>query len=295
MADTIFIKGTREGLTVTLMGDGAGAVDVGRVLEDLERHLDTRGAFFRGGLVALELGQRSIAQDGIERIQRLLGAHDMTLRTVVAADETSERATQALGLRLVRAEPTLDGAPTQPTLAGDPGGRAFGGGEAHPAPVSDTTTQPPIGRVPEAALDTGRGQENPRGRAAESGRGVFVHHTVRSGQIFRHTGDIVVIGDVNAGGQVIAGGDIVVWGRLLGTAYAGAMGDATAAVCALDMSPMQLRIAHVVARPEDDTQGTPGRAHPDASVAEVAYVRGDAIVLSPWHKVPRARGAQESS
>lgn len=72
---------------------------------------------------------------------------------------------------------------------------------------------------------------------------VFLERTLRSGHKVEHPGHIVVLGDVNPGAELIAGGNILVWGRLLGVAHAGAVGDEEAVVCALDLSPTQLRIA----------------------------------------------------
>jgi septum site-determining protein MinC len=104
--------------------------------------------------------------------------------------------------------------------------------------------------------------------------GVLVRNTLRSGRIIRHVGHVVVIGDVNPGAQIIAGGDVVVWGRLRGTVHAGASGDEGALVCALDMRPMQLRIANRVAIAPDDGQTRP---HP-----EVASVHNGQIVAEEW-------------
>jgi septum site-determining protein MinC len=76
---------------------------------------------------------------------------------------------------------------------------------------------------------------------------VYVRRTLRSGQTISHPGHVIVVGDVNAGAEIIAEGDIIVWGRLRGTVHAGANGDAEAIVCALDLSPTQLRIANAIA------------------------------------------------
>jgi septum site-determining protein MinC len=72
---------------------------------------------------------------------------------------------------------------------------------------------------------------------------VFHQRTVRSGHQIKHEGHVVIMGDVNPGGEIIAGGNIIVWGRLRGVVHAGAKGDPEAVVCALDLSPTQLRIA----------------------------------------------------
>lgn len=104
--------------------------------------------------------------------------------------------------------------------------------------------------------------------------GVMVKSTLRSGRIVRHVGHVVIIGDVNPGAQIIAGGDVLVWGRLRGTVHAGAAGDEDALVCALDMRPMQLRIANYVAVASDD-----GRARPRP---EIASIRNGQIIAEEW-------------
>lgn len=72
---------------------------------------------------------------------------------------------------------------------------------------------------------------------------VFLERTLRSGHKVSYPGHIVVLGDVNPGAELIAGGNIIVWGKLRGVVHAGASGDLEAVVCALDLSPTQLRIA----------------------------------------------------
>ena len=72
---------------------------------------------------------------------------------------------------------------------------------------------------------------------------MLVRRRVRSGQVLRHPGHIIVIGDVNPGAQIIAGGDIIIWGKLQGSAHAGALGDSGAMICALELAPSLIRIA----------------------------------------------------
>jgi len=111
-------------------------------------------------------------------------------------------------------------------------------------------------------------------RTAASAEALFVTRTVRSGQSVRHHGAVTVVGDVNPGAEVIAGGDVVVWGRLRGVVHAGAMGDESVIVCALDLSPTQLRIAGLAARAPE---GAPPSAGP-----EVAHIEEGHILVEPW-------------
>jgi len=118
-------------------------------------------------------------------------------------------------------------------------------------------------------------QAVPEGGEEPFADGLFVRRTLRSGQSLRHPGQIVVIGDVNPGAEVVAGGDIVVWGRARGIVHAGALGDEEAVICALDLSPTQLRIAGHIARSPEEKRREP--------VPEMASVRDGQIVAVPWH------------
>lgn len=66
---------------------------------------------------------------------------------------------------------------------------------------------------------------------------------VRSGQVLRAEGDLVIIGDVNQSAQVIAGGSIYVLGRVKGIAHAGANGDKEAVIAASWLEATHLKIA----------------------------------------------------
>ena len=72
---------------------------------------------------------------------------------------------------------------------------------------------------------------------------LFLDRTLRSGTRIEFAGHVVVLGDVNPGAEIVAEGNVVIWGRLRGMVHAGSKGNRQAIVCALDFSPMQLRIA----------------------------------------------------
>ena len=72
---------------------------------------------------------------------------------------------------------------------------------------------------------------------------LFLNRTLRSGTRIEFSGHVVVLGDVNPGAEIIAEGNIIIWGRLRGTVHAGSKGNTAAVICALDLSPTQLRIA----------------------------------------------------
>ncbi len=109
----------------------------------------------------------------------------------------------------------------------------------------------------------------------EGTTGVMLRRTLRSGRTVHSRGHVVVFGDVNPGAKIIATGDIIVWGKLRGTVHAGAEGNVDSIVCALKMSPNQLRIAQYIVTSPPDNQQTPVRP-------EVAYVRNNQIVVESW-------------
>jgi len=75
---------------------------------------------------------------------------------------------------------------------------------------------------------------------------LYLNKTLRSGTRIEFPGHVVVFGDVNPGAEIIAEGNVLVWGRIRGMVHAGAKGDTSAYICALDLSPTQLRIANEV-------------------------------------------------
>jgi len=140
------------------------------------------------------------------------------------------------------------------------------------SPVTEQTAQS-LG----LATRIGRSRPEPEAPTPEStmsGEGaVLVRRTLRSGFSLHHDGHIIVIGDVNPGAEVVAAGDVVVWGHLRGMVHAGAEGDAGAVVCALDLSPTQLRIANQIAV----TPRQSGKPHP-----EMAQISDGKVVAEPW-------------
>ncbi|HZM24580.1 MAG TPA: septum site-determining protein MinC [Anaerolineales bacterium] len=72
---------------------------------------------------------------------------------------------------------------------------------------------------------------------------LFLDRTLRSGTRIEFPGHVVVFGDVNPGAEIVAEGNVIIWGRLRGMVHAGSKGNKNAQICALDLSPTQLRIA----------------------------------------------------
>ncbi|MFQ5812136.1 MAG: septum site-determining protein MinC [Anaerolineae bacterium] len=233
---SVNIKGTKDGLLVTL-GEGKLA----SLLAELEERLSGTAFFFKGGQVALEVGRRELSSGEIGHIQALLAQNEVALGTVISEAPVTRAAARRLGLETKRS--------------------------SRPKPRPE--------RRAEEDFAEPFGYAQDRLSRGEFSEGALIRHTLRSGQVIRHPGHVVVVGDVNAGAEVIAGGDIVIWGRLRGTVHAGATGDDQTIVCALDLAPTQLRIGKHIARPPE---GKPRRR----PVPEVASVQEGRIIVKAW-------------
>lgn|SRR5574341_92815 len=102
---------------------------------------------------------------------------------------------------------------------------------------------------------------------------LFLNKTLRSGARIEFSGHVVVLGDVNPGAEIVAEGNIIVWGRLRGAVHAGAKGDESAVVCALDLLPIRLQIA-------GDAMNASNRK--ETGKPEMAFIRDERVVVEPW-------------
>ena len=100
-----------------------------------------------------------------------------------------------------------------------------------------------------------RPEEQKHTDAVAEDTALFINKTLRSGKRVEFPGHVVVMGDVNAGAEIVAEGNVIVWGRVRGMIHAGAKGNRSASICALDLSATQLRIAGEVSamlKPQKD-------------------------------------------
>jgi len=212
---------------------------------DLQAQLATelaqKEAFFQGSQVTLDVGNLPLRREQLADLQDLLAAHKLELWTVLAESDLTKEAAQALNLatRVAGSQTDLEGRPLS----------------IPPSPAADHHEQ----IIP------------------HNTNGLILKETLRSGRSIFHEGHVVIIGDVNPGAEIIAAGDVIVWGRVRGLVHAGALGDETAVICALALTPTQLRIADQIA--------IPPAAGPDKLLPEKASIRNGQIVAEPWqHK-----------
>ena len=102
---------------------------------------------------------------------------------------------------------------------------------------------------------------------------LFHEGTLRSGENLEADEDLLVLGDVNPGAKVSAGGNVMILGRLRGVAHAGITGNTEAKIMALQLKPLQLRIADKLARGPEEM--------PEEGLAEEAFIESGQIVIKP--------------
>ena len=73
--------------------------------------------------------------------------------------------------------------------------------------------------------------------------------------------------------MVLAGGNVMIWGRLLGIAHAGKDGNVHCKITALQLRPIQLRIADKIARGPKEK--------PEEGLSEEARIENNLIVIKP--------------
>jgi len=110
----------------------------------------------------------------------------------------------------------------------------------------------------------------------DASTGQFYKGHLRSGQVLEFEKSVIVIGDINPGASIISKGNIIILGSLRGTAYAGASGKKNCFIVAMDMQPIQLRIAEVFARSSGNTKAT--------GEPRIAYVEDENIYIEPLSK-----------
>ena len=119
-------------------------------------------------------------------------------------------------------------------------------------------------------------EERQQKQASSDGR--FYKGTLRSGQVLESETSIIILGDVNPGATVVSKGNVVVLGALKGTIHAGAVGNEAAFVAALNMNPMQIRIADCIARSAD------GPSAKSTTGPMIAYTENGNIYMEPITK-----------
>ncbi len=256
------LRGKGLGLEVAF-----GGRDFDDVFTELQGKLEERYGFYAGTTATAALGRSSLSEEQLVRLRDLLRDHGIELGALSGDLELEPLAAQH-GLRFSPWQPR-DLSKGARSLAAD-----FAGARAEIA-RRRAQGQTSVRRVP---FET-PAPAAPSNGAVPEGQALYHHGTLRGGQALEHAGNIIVVGDVNPGAELVAGGDILVFGTLRGVAHAGAQGDASARIYALELIPTQLRIAAMIAAADA------GERASAAKVPEAAFISGGRIVIVPHDRI----------
>lgn len=114
----------------------------------------------------------------------------------------------------------------------------------------------------------------------DSSTGQFYKGNLRSGQVLEFEKSVIIIGDVNAGASVVSKGNIVILGALRGSAFAGVCGKRSSFIVALDMQPLQIRIAEAISRSSDENFSK--KIKPKQPM--IAFLEDETVYIEPLNK-----------
>lgn len=251
MKQLVGIKGNPYGITLRL--DSEASFE--EILVELDEKLKSSARFFRNANLALKVEKRSVTEEEeemlIDHIEQIAG-----VKVACIMDESKET-TEYYQSMLEEAERIKQ--------------------EMLNLEEQESTEEEELGEA--------QGQVWEQSMQKEGTQGQFYKGTLRSGQVVESGSSIIVLGDVNPGAKVVANGNIVVLGSLKGYAFAGAAGNDTAFVVALEMKPMQIRIGQyfgVDAGKKEKKLAKKGLKRPKiqpASEPKIAFVSEESICI----------------
>jgi septum site-determining protein MinC len=271
VSTNIAIKGTRNGLLLTL----EPGIPFSDLLAALFARLEESPTFFRGASLTVDTTLRMLRKSERTQIEELLAHYQMSMTSVeTVADARGAGRTITLPLPSSDLDPVLGGnlvkdkefvQPPQPSFPARPVPSTQA---LHPARTLQFNQTSQINQSLQPV------PQSPNPALKESDDTLFLRRTVRSGQAIHHHSNVVVMGDINPGAEIVAGGDIMVWGVLRGMVHAGYPENEHAVVSALQLAPVQLRIAHLLSRPPEGFEAQPS--------PEVASIQQGQIVVETW-------------
>lgn len=230
MKNTVIIKGNRYGISIVLDKD----IAFSQLLKDLEDRLEGAEEFFDSDKqLAVTFEGRELTNDELDEVLSVIkGCSRLNIQYVM--DENSDLETTFFDIIQTAKAAEQEEEEIDPDL-------------------SDTSEPVEVSGILSTIHDQAwTPSESDRKESIPDNTGMFYKGTLRSGQTLESKASIVILGDVNPGASVVAAGNIVVIGTLKGTATAGSNNDKNAFVMALNMDPIQIQIADVIARSSDN-------------------------------------------
>jgi len=270
-------RGTSEGLVLRI----DGRAEWPEIVTDLDKFIEDRADFLRGGQVSIEWLDRLPTRDQRQNLENIL-VNQCGVKLVSRREKPDVQPTRACvverGGKTVplfesrgREANPRDGASKVEPAAAQLGDLTNENGHELAKDIlsftaGETSTAGYLERMEQILGEDVLYEDDSNCKA--------IFGTLRSGQRVETPFTLLVVGDVNPGADLVAGGDIIVMGRLLGTAHASAYDEHATdkVIVALQMMPIQLRIGSVISRGSGEA----------GVEAEVARIEDRRIVVQPF-------------
>lgn len=253
MEQQVTIKGVKSGIVLKLSGEG----DFEELLPQISEKFESSASFFGASRTALSIEGRNVSEEEAEKILDVIKEKTrLRISAVITEDkEITGKFKETLGKEFEISEAEKDK------------------------------------RIDELTEENNSLKERLESLTGVSGKNAEIHiGSLRSGMSYEADQSLIILGDVKNGATVTAGGSIFVIGTLTGIAGAGVFGDRTAFVMALNMDPLQIRIADMLAISEDHEEVDFSKAGLSNSVRhvdngpEVAEITDGHIIIKPYDR-----------
>ena len=278
MLETSVVQVVARGADVAFVIDETAPFDV--VASELRDYLSGHSGLWSKGDITINVGQRMLARDELAQVKSIIETHSgLTVTRFWCAPESLGGGDFQIE---AKAAPTPE--PAKPvSLVVEPVAQPVAHNEVvlqeSPLEVEPGTSAGSLTAI-ESIIEGLKARHNKNGaRNRNITEALFIKSTFRSGETLEHSGDVVVLADVNPGAEIRADGDIVVMGSLKGWVHAGASGDTKAVIIALELPSARFQIAKY---PGVAPTSARRKAKSSASGPMIAYVRSRSIHVAPY-------------
>jgi len=253
MEQYVTIKGVKSGIVLKL----DGGVSFDELLPQISERFESASSFFGTSKIVLKIEGRDLSEEETEKVIGCIKEKTKLRLNAVITDnkELQDKLNKAVGIE---------------------------------NEISEADKDKKIDALTE---ENAKLRDRIAGLTGMDGRYAEIHvGSLRSGMSYEAEQSLIILGDVKNGASVTAGGSIFVLGTLTGIAGAGVYGDKTAFVMALNMDPLQIRIADSLAISEDQDPvdfsktGLSNSVRHQDNGPEVAEITDGHIILKPYDR-----------
>ena len=278
MLETSVVQVVARGTDVAFVIDESAPFDV--VASELRDYLSKQSGLWSKGDITINVGQRMLARDELAQVKSIIETHSgLTVTRFWCAPESLGGGDFQIE---AKAAPTPEPVPAPKPVA-EPVAQPIAHNEIvlPESPLEiDPSTAAASKTAIESIIESLKSRHNKNGaRNRNITEALFIKSTFRSGETLEHSGDVIVLADVNPGAEIRADGDIIVFGSLKGWVHAGASGDNKAVIIALELPSARFQIGKY---PGVAPTSARRKAKSSASGPMIAYVRSRSIHVAPY-------------